>query len=403
MRKSLKLMALAAAAVVAGATALPAAADDYPVGDKGTMWEEANLIGSYRHFGEIFASRPIRRGTPAELPRGPRLDLQTYDLRGTPRELEAYFERSRTTGFIVLKNGRIMFERYRLGADEHSLFTSMSVAKSFVSTLVGFAIADGLIGSTDDPISDYIPELAGSAYDGVPIKAVLQMSSGVSFIEDYDASVSDSNIVWRESLELNATPLNDFVRKSKRRQEPFARFHYAGIETMALGWLVSRATGKTLADYLSEKVWVPLGMEADANWVTDGEGAEASEAAFCCLNATLRDYARFGQLMAQDGVWQGKRLLPEGWVKEATRPDRPQVQPGKLYAGYDIGYQYQWWTFPGDDHAFTGNGVNGQFLYVNPAEQLVIVVTSAWPDWWSDDLETHTYAVFAAFAEALRR
>ncbi|MGH6960615.1 MAG: serine hydrolase domain-containing protein, partial [Dongiaceae bacterium] len=306
------------------------------------------------------------------------------------------------TGFIVLKDGRIVFERYRLGADERSLFTSMSVAKSFVSTLVGFAIGDGLIGSTDDPISDYIPELAGSAYDGVPIKAVLQMSSGVSFIEDYDASVSDSNIVWSESLERNVTPLNEFVRKSKRRQEPFAHFHYAGIETMALGWLVSRVTGKTLADYLSEKVWGPLGMEADANWVTDGPGAAASEAAFCCLNATLRDYARFGLLMAQNGAWQGRQLLPPGWVQEAMQPDRPQVQPGKLHAGYDIGYQYQWWTFPGADHAFTGNGVNGQFLYVNPAERLVIVVTSAWPDWWSDDLENHTYAVFAAFAEALR-
>jgi CubicO group peptidase (beta-lactamase class C family) len=143
-------------------------------------------------------------------------------------------------------------------------------------------------------------------------------------------------------------------------------------------------------------------MEADANWVVDGYEASASEAAFCCFNATLRDYARFGLLMAQGGRWGDRQLLPESWVRAATQPDKPQVQPGKLYDGYDLGYQYQWWTFPGPDRAFTAQGVNGQFIYVNPAESLVIVMTSVWPDWWSDDLEDHTYAIFAAFAQALR-
>jgi CubicO group peptidase (beta-lactamase class C family) len=276
------------------------------------------------------------------------------------------------------------------------------VAKSITSTLVGFAIGDGLIKSVDDPISDYLPELKGSGYDGVPIKAILQMSSGVSFIEDYDTSVSDSTRMWEGSLVKNETPINEFVRNIKRTREPFKSFHYASVEPVALGWLVSRVTGKTLSDYLAEKMWVPLGMDADANWVTDGPGPNATEAAFCCINATLRDYARIGLLMTQDGVWQGKRLLPDGWVAEATRPDRPQVQPGKLYAGYQMGYQYQWWTFPGEDHAFTAEGVNGQFVYVNPAEDLVIVMTSVWKDWWSDDLEAHTHAIFDAFADKLR-
>jgi CubicO group peptidase (beta-lactamase class C family) len=169
-----------------------------------------------------------------------------------------------------------------------------------------------------------------------------------------------------------------------------------------LGWLVSRVTGKTLSDYLSEKIWKPLGMEANANWATDGRGPDASETGFCCLNATLRDYARFGLLMAQDGVWQGRRLLPEGWVAEATRSDMPQVQPGKLYDGYDMGYQYQWWTFPGEDHAFTAEGINGQFIYVNPAQQVVIVVTNVWKDWWIEELEDHTHAIFDSFVERLR-
>ncbi|MDX1402335.1 MAG: serine hydrolase, partial [Kiloniellales bacterium] len=161
-------------------------------------------------------------------------------------------------------------------------------------------------------------------------------------------------------------------------------------------------TGMTLSDYLSETRWRPLGMEADGNWVVDGSSADANEVAFCCLSATLRDYARFGLLMAQDGVWQGRRVLPEGWVREATRPDRPQVQPGKLYSGSPLGYQYQWWTFPGSDGAFTARGVNGQFIYVNPAEKLVAVLTGIWPYWWSENIEAHTYALFDAFAASVR-
>jgi CubicO group peptidase (beta-lactamase class C family) len=391
------------ALIVAGLPMQASADDEYPIGGLTSLWGEAYVVGSYRHLGEIYYSRPVSRRAPAgELPRGQPIDVSTYDLRGMPRSLEDYLERARTTGFIVLKNGKIVFERYRLGADERSLFTSMSVAKSLVSTLVGFAIADGLIGSVNEPISDYLPELAGSGYDGVPIKAVLQMSSGVDFVEDYDSASSDSSRMWNESVVYNNKAITEFVRSAKRSRAPFARFHYAGVETVALGWLVARVSGRTLSDYLSEKLWGPLGMEADANWVVDGHGPAAVEAAFCCFNATLRDYARFGLLIAQGGRWEGGQLLPEAWVREATAPDRPQVQPGKLYPGYDLGYQYQWWTFPGPDRAFTGQGVNGQFVYVNPAENLVIVVTSVWPDWWSEDLEQHTYAIFAAFAQALR-
>jgi CubicO group peptidase (beta-lactamase class C family) len=379
------------------------AADDYPVGDRHTMWFDAKIIGSYRHLGEIFASRPVlRQGAVSELPRGEAIADITFELHGKTSNLETYFEAARTTGMLVLKDGKIVYEHYRLGADETSLFTSMSIAKSITSTLVGFAIKDGLIRSVDDPISDYLPELKGSGYDGVPIKAILQMSSGVNFIEDYGSNSSDINRMWNESLVYNNEPLAEFVRNIKRSREPFAKFHYAGIEPVALGWLVSRVTGKTLSDYLAAKMWGPLGMEADANWVTDGQGAAPAEAAFCCFNATLRDYARFGLLMEQDGVWQGQPLLPEGWVAEATRPDEPQVQPGKLYAGYQMGYQYFWWTFPGEQHAFTGQGINGQFLYVNPVEHLVIVVTSVWRVSWSDDLEAQTYAIFDAFAEKLR-
>jgi CubicO group peptidase (beta-lactamase class C family) len=396
-----------AVAVIAVATSMvtsmSAIADDYPVCERSIKWPDECIVGGYRHYGEIYFSRPVRRGAAvSELPRGEQIGITSYDYSTAPRSLDDFFARSRTSGMIVLKDGKIVFERYMLGADEHTLFHSASIAKSVTSTLVGFAIGDALIRSVDDPISDYIPALKGTAYDGVPIKAVLQMSSGVGWVEEYGTLYSDAGRMSNESIILNTTPITEFVLGVKRRNDPFAAFSYKAVDPVAIGWLVSHVTGKNLSDYLSEKLWIPLGMEADANWVTDGDGPTASEAIMCCFNATLREYARFGLLMAQNGVWQGKQLLPATWVKEATQPDRPQVGHGKLYSGYKLGYQYYWWTFPGEDRAFEGQGIRGQFLYVNPSQNLVIVMVNAWPKYWDDSLEIETYAVFDALEAALR-
>ena len=386
----------------------PGRAEDYPAGNRDSMWSDpaTYMVGAFRHMGEIYPSRPVRRAGPvSDLPRGTPVVAPVYDDDGTTRALEDYFKRARVTGFIVLKRGKIVFERYRLGADEKSLFTSWSMAKSFVSTLVGFALADGQIHSLDDPVSNYLPELKGSAYDGVPIKAVLQMSSGVAFTEDYVSSVSDSDRMWDEAVQYNKQPLTNFARDSKRAVAPFTRFNYVGVDTVVLGWLVSRVTGKTLAEDLSAKIWGPLGMEADADWMTDDRGSRANEIAFCRLDAALRDYARFGLFMSQGGAWQGRQLLPRAWVEAATHSDRPQVQPGKLYPGYPLGYQYQWWVLPaamGELRGFEGQGIYRQFLYANPTEDVVIAVTSVWPKAWDDELERETYAVFEAFLKALK-
>jgi CubicO group peptidase (beta-lactamase class C family) len=168
-----------------------------------------------------------------------------------------------------------------------------------------------------------------------------------------------------------------------------------------LGLLVHQVTGKSLSAYLAEKIWAPLGMEGDAGWVTEDRSDKALEAPFCCLNARLRDYARFGQFMLQGGAWNGKQLLPANWVSEATRPDRSQVDFGALYSGYPMGYQYQWWVSPGADHAFTAEGVNGQFIYVNPAKKLVVVMTSVWPEFWDNRLAKESFALFDAIGAAL--
>jgi len=380
----------------------PLAAEDYPVGNKTSMWQDPYMIGSFRHWDEIYPTRLVpREGPVSELPRATEpVSLDSFKSGAETIALDDYFARARTTGLLVLKDGAIVYERYLNGADEHSRFTSMSVAKSVVSTLVGFAVADGLIDSVTRPITDYLPELKGSGYDGVPIKAVLQMSSGVDFTEDYGGGSSDFMRLWYDVVDYQKERLDTAVAKAKPGVVPFSVFNYKGIDTAALGWLVARVTGKSLSDYLAEKLWGPLGMEADANWAVEDRSPTASEIAFCCFNATLRDYARFGLFMAQKGSWQGRQLLPAAWVEEATHPDRPQVAPGNLYEGYPLGYQYQWWTFPGPDGAFTAQGVNGQFLYVNPAKRLVIAMSSAWQEFWSDRLEFETYALFDAFAAA---
>jgi CubicO group peptidase (beta-lactamase class C family) len=379
-------------------------ADDYPVGTRSSMWGDPYMIGSYRHWDEIYPVRVVPRAGPvSELPRAAEpVRIESFESDGKTIALEDYLARARTTGLLVLKDGEIVYERYLLGADERSRFTSMSVAKSIVSTLVGFALADGLIDSVDRPIADYLPELAGTGYDGVPIKAVLQMSSGVDFTEEYGSGGSETDFMrlWNDVVAYQKVRLDDAVAGARPGVAPYAVFNYKGIDTAALGWLVARVTGKTLSAYLAEKLWGPLGMEAEATWGVEDRRPDATEVAFCCFNATLRDYARFGLFMAQRGGWQGRQLLPASWIEEATRPDRPQVAPGRLYEGYPLGYQYQWWTFPGPDGAYTAQGVNGQFLYVNPAKGLVIAMTSVWREFWSDPLELETYALFGAFADA---
>lgn len=379
------------------------AADEYPICDRTVSlpWPDSCIIGSYRHYSDIFSSHTVHRAGPvSDFSYGNRIDGVSYELDGTTQSLADYFDAARATGLVVLKDGKIVFERYMLGADEHTLFNSQSMAKSLVSTMVGFVIADGLVRSIDDPISDYVPELKGSGYEGVPIKAILQMSSGVEW--DDESASSGLLHMMNETMRLHSKSTTDFVRETKPWLKPFEKFNYAAVDANALGWMVSRVTGRSLSDYLSEKLWEPMGMEADATWVTDGDGPAAHEIANGGFNAVLRDYARFGLLMAQNGSWHGKQLLPPNWVREATWPDRPQVAHGALWFGYPNGYQYQWWSFPGADHEFTAWGSRGQYIFVNSPQRVVIAATSAWPVPYSERLERQTWAVFHAFVEALR-
>jgi CubicO group peptidase (beta-lactamase class C family) len=389
------------------ASAAPEAAADvmaeFPLGDAESWREPQFITASLRSIDQLFPTRTISAApTPSSLTRSETALEVSYEFGGATHDLDDFAERTRTTGLLILHDGEILHESYHRGSDENSRFLSMSMAKSFTATLLGIARGDGLIKSFDDPVTDYIPELKGTGYDGVSIRHILQMSSGIDFVEEYADPESDIAQLGGACFG-GGERLRDVAVTYGRKTEPGSVFYYASVDTAILGWLLSNVTGQSLSEYMQERVWHPLGAEASAYWAIDQDSDDGVECSLGGFNATLRDYARFGLLNAYDGLWQGQRVLPEGWVAEATIPDSPQVQPGKLYPGYPLGYQYQWWTFPDDDHSFTAEGIHGQLLMVNPVLDLVLVKTSDWETAWEDDKEAETWALWQAVQDRVRQ
>jgi len=357
-----------------------------------------------------FPTRIIKRGTGIHplLRDGRALELTVPFQRRTVG-LEEFMERARTAGLLILKDGRILHESYRLGTDETSRWYSYSVGKSVVSTLVGAAIHQGHIGSVEDPVIDYLPILRGSAYDGTTIRHLLQMSSGVFWEEAYRDGQSVFARMYDAIRQQRAGGIIEVVRGLPRVAEPGAKFQYKTGETHILAEILHAATGRRLSDYLSERIWSRFGMEADGFWCLESAGGQETGGGSC--NFTLRDCGRFGLFILNDGVAGGERILPEGWVAEASHPraDAPHSDYGKIEQGWPLGYGYQWWSFPkggkapgNHDGAFTGIGIFGQFLYINPKERVVIVHWGCWPDPWIAGHERALFALFGNAVEALR-
>ena len=355
-------------------------------------------VQGMRTMSEYFPTRSIARGgavhsfgsapTPAK-------DL-TYQFEGATYDAAQFAERNHTTSLVIVHDGVVVYEQYLQGASEATRLTSYSMAKSLVSLLAGFAVGDGAIASLDDPATKYVPELAGTGYDGATVKHLLQMSSGVRFSEGYKTGGSDIYRLSGASMIMNQLPANQFMTTLPRDHEPGTHFNYSTGETQVLGWVVASAVGMSLSDYMHAKLWSKLGMEHDAYWVLDRNNGEE----FCGIgfNATARDYARIGQLMLQDGVWEGTRLLPVGWVEASTTPGAPYLGFGEVLEGQPaVGYGYQWWIR--DDGTYDAEGVFGQFIWVNPADRIVIVKTSAWPSATDLPLKTELFAAFGAFSD----
>ena len=324
---------------------------------------------TFRNIDRLFPTRTVRAGdSPSPLPSA---ELQIQNLHFTSRDKEYdlydYLSLNRVSGIIVIKDGEVAFEKYLLGNTPDTKWMSMSVVKSMTATLVGMAIKDGYIKDIDDPLTDYLPRFKDSAYDGVSVRNLLQMASGVDWNETYTDPNSDRRAMLEAQISQQADEILDLMASLDRAAEPGTRWNYSTGETSVVGALVNAATGKNVADYLSEKIWIPFGMESDASWWLDSPGG--MEIGGSGLSATLRDYARFGQFMLAGGVINGEETLPDGWVDDATSP--------KTIAGENVEYGYMWW--PLDMGAYAAIGIFGQFVYVHPDSKLVVAMWSAQP------------------------
>ena len=343
------------------------AAEGYPAGSRTDWFQKRFLVGSLSAMEKIFPVREVKAGTA---PRPMPVADQSLDWPG----IAQYLALHPATGLLILKDGKVLAEHYQYGRGREDRFTSFSMAKTLVGMAIGAAIADGRIASIDDAVDKYEPELAASAWKGVSIRHVLNMASGVKFDETYDSPNTDIARLSRPWTRAEGTLLSELRSLTGRDDRAGDHFKYVSANTQVLAHVLAKATGKPISDYIGERLWASMGAKADAAWIIDPGGMEAG---YCCLSARLRDYARLGLLMQDDGVIDGKRLLPAGWIESATtvRLRDGHLQPRRATPYF--GYGYQTWIFP-DQIGFALLGVRGQAVFVHPQLKLVMVQTAVW-------------------------
>jgi len=350
------------------------ASNGYPFGARGTFLTAAFLVGSHSQMDQIFAGRFIRRAAiPSRLARAPAEPLIHYEYEGQRFTVDDYLARHPVTGFLIARDDTILIERYQYARHDRHRLASWSMAKTLTAMLIGIAIAEGRIRSVDDRADAYVPALIGTQYGGTSLRHLLQMSSGVRFLEEYSGR-DDVMQLARDTFVRVGVGGADAVRKFDERVAPSGtRFYYASIETEVLGLVLTNALGRSVAEYLEQKIWQPMGAEADATWLVDRSGQEST---YCCLNAVLRDYARLGLLLAHDGNWRGRQIIPAAWIADATSKHPNQNHLWPMVATPFFGYGYQTWIFPGEARRFALLGVRGQRIFVDPASRLVMVHTA---------------------------
>ena len=359
---------LAASALAAPDEAGYGASDGYPVGTRADWFQKRFLVGSLSAMDKIFPVRAVKAGATAR-------PLPAHEKPFDWSRIADYLASQPATGLLIVKDGKVLAEQFQYGRGKEDRFTSFSMAKTLVGMAVGVAIADGHIVSIDDPVDKYEPELAASAWKGVSIRHVLTMTSGVKFDETYDTPNSDIARLSRPWTRGEGSLIGELKKIVDREAAPGERFRYVSANTQVLAQVLAKATGKSLSDYVGERLWAPLGAEADAAWILDAAGMEA---AYCCFSARLRDFARLGQLLMDDGVSDGKRLLPAGWVAAATTVRLPDGHLQPRRATPYFGYGFQTWVFP-ERLGFALLGVRGKAVFVHPSLKLIMVQTAVWP------------------------
>lgn len=343
----------------------------YPIGSMANwFYEESVRVGSFSHQDEIVPHHTLERSAEARPLRRAKVEPEIkYSFGGKSNSFDDYLAHQRTTGLLIIKDGEILVERYQYDRKAADRFVSHSMAKSLTSLAVGFALQEGRIGSLDDKVSKYVAGLAGCAYGETSIRNLLRMASGVKFEEKYDGKDDLARFTGLGAAKGTVAALRAF---DEREVPEGTRFHYASAETTTLGVLLRAATGTTVAEYLEERLWKPMGAEADATWSIDAAGMERCAGGF---NAILRDYGRLGILLANDGASNGRQILPRDYLLEATDWRRQPPQYDAKRATPIFGYGYQFWLFPTEKRRFALIGVYGQAIYVDPGLKLVLVHT----------------------------
>lgn len=355
------------------AGAAPAPVSEALIQYRMNMFHPPVMTLSNRTIELMFETSRVEAGETAwSLPRSERgLDL-TYEFDGARRSVADFMERTFTDAMLVIRDGRIVHEAYlnRTAPDTH--FISYSIAKSFNSLMLGLAIQQGHVGSVEDPVTRYVPELAGSGYDGVSLRHLLQMRSGIDWNDNFFVD-GPSRTAHLASFVRNEARYYDFAASATRKHPPGTVFNYNTLDSALVGLVVERAAAMPLSRFLSDHFWKPAGMESYAFYVLDGPPGVGREFTGGGFNATLRDYGRVGQILLDGGLADGRRILGEEWIRESSADSDPAnpARPG-------LGYGYLWWTLPGT-RGFTGIGGGGQYLFVDPESKTVIVKLSHTP------------------------
>lgn len=330
-----------------------------------------NIAHSYLNMQDYFPSKTVEKAAKSfNFPRVNNRTLPTdFVHKGTTYTTAKYIDSSYTQGLIWIQNDTIQYENYWRGQKEDSKHISWSMSKSYVSALFGIAIEEGYIKNINQTVDEYLPELKKSGYNGVKIKDVLQMASGIGFNEDYSDPKADINVYWNGFV--SGKSQDKFASTLINKRPPGTYNKYISINTHVLAMIIVKATGKSLTEYLQEKIWKPIGTEFDAYWLVDGEGMEM---ALGGLNACLRDYAKLGRLYLNKGNYNGNQIIPDSWIESSVSATESYLTP---QANGGTGYGYQWWIPEGNEGEYMAIGIFNQYIYVNPTTSTVIVKNSA--------------------------
>lgn len=356
-------------------------------------FKNENLAHTFQHTPEIQPTKKISKG--ADTFQFVKEDNTTladgFSFEGVFYSSEKFMEDTKTSAMLVIKDDVIKYEKYFMGGDENTLFSSNSMGKSFVSALMGIAVSEGYVESIEDPIGKYIPEFVGTEIEKIPIRACLQMASGINFNEDTDMSGFSMRT-------LMGKPAMRVISKYGMQEEPYTYRRYLSINTEILGQVIKNTTGRSLAEYMEEKLWKKIGAAHDAYWTL----SNGTELAMGGLSVSLRDYARFARLYLNEGSYEGIQILERQWIQDSMDISAEYSKPGANYDAYNaIGYGYQWWIPEGDKGEFMAIGVYGQWIYVNPANRVIIVKLSADPNFMEKGYELKHVEFFRVIAEEI--